>query len=106
LGFHVAGTPEERAATAFLAGEMRGLGLSGVVEEPVPVDAWRLTDAYVEAGGRRFECASFGGVPETGPDGVEAELVFAGRAGRRELDGPDVAGPSRRVGGRDGHDES
>jgi Iap family predicted aminopeptidase len=92
LGFHVAGTPEERAATAFLAGEMRGLGLSDVVEEPMPVDAWRLTDAYVAAGGRRFDCASFGGVPETGPDGVEAELVFAGRAGRRRLDRLDVAG--------------
>jgi Iap family predicted aminopeptidase len=63
-----------------------------VVEEPVPVDAWRLTDAYVEADGSRYECASFGGVPETGPAGVTGELVVAGRAGRRELDGLDVRG--------------
>ena len=91
LGFRVAGTPEERAAVAFVAAELRGLGLE-VAEEPVPVDAWRLRDAYVEAGGRRYECASFGGVPETGPAGVSAELVVAGRAGRRELDGLEARG--------------
>src|SRR5256714_10056985 len=93
LGFRVAGTPEERAAVAFVAGELRGLGLE-VAEESVPVDAWRLRDAYVEVGegGRRYECASFGGVPETGPSGVSGELVLGGRAGRRELDGLDVDG--------------
>ena len=64
LGFRVAGTPEERAATAFVAAEMRKLGLTGVTEEPVPVDGWRLREAFVElADGTRFECASFGGVP-------------------------------------------
>jgi len=92
LGFRVAGTPEERAATAFIAGELRDAGLSDVVEEPVPVDAWRLEDAYVEVGGRRYDCASFGGVPETGPRGVRAELVDVGRGGRRQLDRVDVAG--------------
>ena len=89
LGFRVAGTPEEQAAVDYVADELRGLGLE-VVEEAVPVDAWRLQDAFVETGGRRYECASFGGVPETGPRGVSGELVVAGRAGRRELDGLDV----------------
>jgi oligopeptide/dipeptide ABC transporter ATP-binding protein len=100
LGFRVAGTPEERAAVAFVAEELRALGLE-VVEEPVPVDAWRLRDAYVEAGRRSYECASFGGVPETGPEGVSGELVVAGRAGQRELEG--VAGILRLLDGlRDG----
>jgi len=92
LGFRVAGTPEERAAAAYVASELRDAGLAEVVEEPVPVDAWRLTEAYVEAGGRRYECASFGGVPQTPPRGLTGELVVAGRAGRRELDGLDVRG--------------
>ncbi len=92
LGFRVAGTPEERAAAHFASSELRALGLE-VVDEPVPVDAWRLLDAYVElGGGRRFECASFGGVPETGAEGVSGRLVFVGRGGRRELDRLDVAG--------------
>jgi Iap family predicted aminopeptidase len=93
LGFRVAGTPEERQATAFIAGELRDAGLDDVVEEPVPVDAWRLRDAYVELADRtRFECASFGGVPETGRRGVRGELVRVGRGGRRELDRLDVGG--------------
>jgi Iap family predicted aminopeptidase len=93
LGFRVAGTPEERQATAFIAGELRDAGLTDVVEEPVPVDAWRLQDAFVElADGRHYECASFGGVPETGPHGVRAPLVHVGRGGRRQLDVLDVGG--------------
>jgi hypothetical protein len=93
LGFRVAGTLEERQATAFVADELRAAGLTDVVEEPVPVDAWRLQDAFVELpDGRRFECASFGGVPETGPRGVKGGLVYGGRAGRKQLDGIDVRG--------------
>src|SRR5204863_10016328 len=71
----------------------RNAGLTNVVEEPVPVDAWRLQDAFVELqDGRRFECASFGGVPETGPAGVMGELVYVGRGGRKQLDRVYVSG--------------
>jgi hypothetical protein len=67
LGFRVAGTPEEQAAADFVASEFREMGLDDVLQEPVPVDGWRLLEAYVELReGRRFECASLGGVPETG----------------------------------------
>jgi len=93
LGFRVAGTPEERAATAFIAAEFRAAGLTDVVEEPVPVDAWRFQDAFVELqDGQRFEAASFGGVPETGASGVTGELVHVGRGGRKQLDRVDVRG--------------
>ena len=93
LGFRVAGTPEERQATRFIAREMRALGLEDVTEEPVPVDGWRLQEAFVElADGTRFECASFGGVPETGGRGVTGELVKVGRGGRRQLDRLDIDG--------------
>jgi hypothetical protein len=92
LGFRVAGTPEERRATAWIAGEMRSLGLADVAEEPVPVDAWRFRGSWIEANGRRYECASMGGVPETPPRGVRGELVAIRRGGRPQLDGLDVAG--------------
>jgi hypothetical protein len=92
-GFRVAGTPEEREATAFIASEMRSLGLENVTEEPVPVDGWRLEEAFVElSDGNRLDCASFGGVPDTGPKGVSGELVMVGRGGRRQLDQLDVRG--------------
>jgi Iap family predicted aminopeptidase len=90
LGFRVAGTPEERAAVEFIAAEMRAAGLEDVVAEPVPVDAWRLLEAFVEVDGRRYECASMGGVPETAPAGISGELAFVSRGGRRELDELDV----------------
>jgi Iap family predicted aminopeptidase len=86
LGFRVAGTPEERKATGWIAGEMRSLGLLEVAEEPVPVDAWRFLGAHVDVDGKRYECASMGGVPETPPGGVRGDLVFVRRGGRRELD--------------------
>jgi Iap family predicted aminopeptidase len=93
LGFRVAGTPEEREAVDFIAGEMRSTGLDNVVQEPVPVDGWRLEEAYVElADGTRIEGASFGGVPGTGARGVKGELVRVGRGGRKQLDRLDVAG--------------
>ncbi|HEX6699577.1 MAG TPA: M28 family peptidase [Gaiellaceae bacterium] len=72
---------------------MRAAGLAEVTLEPVLVDAWRLEDAFVELeDGTRLECASFGGVPGTGPKGVSGELVRVGRGGRRQLDRLDVAG--------------
>jgi hypothetical protein len=93
LGFRVAGTPEEREAVDFIGGEMRSLGLENVVKEPVPVDGWRLEEAYVELDdGARVEGASFGGVPETGARGVEGELVRVGRGGCKQLDRLHVAG--------------
>lgn len=92
LGFRVAGTPEERKATAWIAREMRSLGLEDVVEEPVPVDAWRFRGAFVEVAGKRYECASMGGVPETGARGVRGELVFVRRGGRRDGGYADIAG--------------
>ena len=93
LGFRVAGTPEEREATRYIAGEMRDIGLADVVEEPVPVDGWRLREAFVELeDGARYECASMGGVPETGPEGVRGELVFVAAGSRRELDRLDLGG--------------
>src|SRR5205085_10211820 len=82
LGFRVAGTAEERQATAFIAAERRQSGLAEVTEEAVPVDGWRLRDAFVELeDGTRYECASFGGVPETGVQGVRGALVRVGRGG-------------------------
>ena len=92
LGFRAAGTPEERAAARFVADEMRRLGLEDVEEEPVPVDAWRFQDAFVEAPGKKYECASMAGVPETPPEGVTGELAFVRRGGRGQIGDLDVRG--------------
>ncbi len=93
LGFRVAGTAAEHAAAEWIAAEMRSIGLSDVVLESVPVDAWEFRGAYVERDdGIRYECASMGGVSPTPPEGITAELVAVTRGGRGELEGIDVAG--------------
>jgi Iap family predicted aminopeptidase len=93
LGGRCAGTPEERAASAFVAAEMRALGLVDVVEEPVEVDAWPFEGATVVVDGRpATECCSWAGMPETGPEGVTGALVEVARGGRKELDRLDVGG--------------
>lgn len=92
LGFRAAGTPEDDAVCALVAGELEELGLEDVRLEPVPVDGWRFRGATLEADGGPFACAAFGGTPPTPPGGVEGELVFAGRGSRTELVRRGVAG--------------
>ena len=92
MGFRLAGTPEEVELSGWIAEQMTALGLAGVALEPVPVDAWRFQGARVEALGRVFECASFGGSPATPPEGVAAEVVFVGRGTRDEAEAADLDG--------------
>jgi hypothetical protein len=92
LGFRATGTPEDRAAADFVAAEMRQIGLAEVAIEPVPVDGWRLRDARVSVtGGTDYACASMGGAPPTGRDGVLAPLVDVATGERGLLDRIDVA---------------
>jgi Iap family predicted aminopeptidase len=92
LGFRLAGTPEERKAAEWIARRMRSIGLDDVTKEAVPVDAWRFRGAFVELDGTRYECASMGGVPDTGRRGVRGELVFVRGGGRHDIGSADVAG--------------
>ena len=92
LGFRVAGTPEDRETAAYVAGELDAIGLEDVALEPVPVDAWRFLGARLDVGGEILECATFGGAPPTAAEGVEGELVDAGRGTRRELARRDARG--------------
>jgi Iap family predicted aminopeptidase len=92
LGFRVAGTPEDDAACAFVAGQMATIGLQDVRREAVPVDAWRFRGASLAVGDDVLACSAFGGVPGTPPGGLEGRLVFVGEGTRGELEGLDVDG--------------
>jgi Iap family predicted aminopeptidase len=91
LGFRVAGTPEDDATCALVAGRMAALGLQ-VELEPVPVDAWRFRGASLAVAGEVLQCSSFGGVPGTPPGGLEGELVYVGEGTRGELRHLDLVG--------------
>lgn len=92
LGFRMAGTPEDVAVSRWVAEQMEAIGLVDVALEPVPVDAWRFRGAHVDALGRRFECASFGGATPTPAAGVGGRLAFVGRGTRDEIAGRDLVG--------------
>ena len=93
LGFRVTGTPEDREAAAYVADELRAIGLDGVAIEEVPVDGWRFESARLEPGdGSAIEGAALGGTPPTPPGGIRARVVDAGGWRRRDLDRLDVRG--------------
>jgi Iap family predicted aminopeptidase len=94
LGFRATGTPEDREVAGLVERELREIGLEGVQIEPVVVDGWRFLGASLEVveGGQRYEAASMGGVPPTGPAGVTGPLVDAGNGERGRLDRLDVRG--------------
>jgi Iap family predicted aminopeptidase len=71
---------------------MREIGLGDVKLEPVPVDAWSFRGADVAVGSRRIACSAFGGARPTPPGGITAELVYAGRGSRAELERAEVRG--------------
>ena len=76
LGFRLAGTDAEHAASTYVFDELESLGLDPQ-REAVQVDAWDFKGASVMVGGETFTASSFAGVPGTdGP--VEAELVYVG----------------------------
>ena len=93
LGFRVTGTPEDREAAAYVADELREIGLEGVAIEEVAVDGWRFESARLEPGdGSAIEGAALGGTPPTPPGGIRARVVDAGGWRRRDLDRLDVRG--------------
>jgi transcriptional regulator with XRE-family HTH domain/Iap family predicted aminopeptidase len=92
LGFRTTGTPEDREVAAYVAAQMRAIGLDGVAIEDVAVDGWRFEGAALAVAGHRFEASSMGGVPPTPHAGIEAPLVDAGAAEPRRLDRLELAG--------------
>ena len=107
LGFRAAGTPADDAAARYIATVMKGIGLSNVHLEGVPIDEWNFTGASVLAsppaltaspatGGARptrFKASSFGGVIGTPAAGVTGQVVYVhGGSAAEFADAGDVSG--------------
>ncbi len=76
LGFRLAGTDAEQAASRYLAAELKDMGLSNVRLEPVPVDAYELLGASVTVGSRAMTASQFPGIPGTSPTGITGDVVY------------------------------
>jgi Iap family predicted aminopeptidase len=108
LGFRAAGTPADDAAARYIAALMRGMGLSNVHLEGVPVDEWNFTSASVAASAMPltkassaasplpvtlFRASSFGGVSGTPAAGITGQVVYVhGGSAAEFAAAPDVSG--------------
>ncbi|MEM1540655.1 MAG: M28 family metallopeptidase [Candidatus Bathyarchaeia archaeon] len=98
LGFRATGTPQDYETASFIAKQMKEIGLVNVALEPVPVDAWEFSGAWLTInGGKTYIASSYGGVPGTDKDGITAEIVYVGKGlrpdyERLKADGISVSG--------------
>jgi hypothetical protein len=93
LGFRVTGTPEDREAAEYAAGELRAAGLRDVGVEDVAVDGWRFRGASLAlADGPAYLASSMGGVPPAPAEGLDGRVVDVGTGAARALDRLDLTG--------------
>ncbi|MBW2543166.1 MAG: M28 family peptidase [Deltaproteobacteria bacterium] len=92
LGYRLGGTSANNAAAAFLAEQMRAMGLSRVRLEPVPLDVWEVQGASVTVDGRTTTCSQFPGVPPTPAEGITAEVVYVEAGAAANYEGKSVEG--------------
>ena len=91
LGYRLAGTPSDNASARYIADKLRGMGLSNVHLEKVPVDVWDVRGASLTVGAAEYTCSQFAGVP--GVDApVTADVVYVGSGLAADYDRVDVTG--------------
>ncbi len=91
LGYRLAGTPSDNAAALYIRDKLRGMGLSNVHLEKVPVDVWDVRGASLTVGDDVYTCSQFAGVP--GVDApLTADVVYVGSGLAADYEGKDVKG--------------
>jgi hypothetical protein len=91
LGYRLAGTPSDNAAALYIRDKLRGMGLSNVHLEKVPVDVWDVRGASLTVGDDVYTCSQFAGVP--GVDApLTADVVYVGSGLAADYEGTDVRG--------------
>ena len=91
LGYRLAGTPSDNQAARYIADKLRGMGLSNVHLERVPVDVWDVRGASVTVDGTEYICSQFAGVPGV-DEPVTADVVYLGNGLAADYDSVDVKG--------------
>jgi Iap family predicted aminopeptidase len=92
LGFRWAGSASDNAAAAYLASQMRAIGLKNVRLEAVPLDVFEPRGASVSAGGSTWVASQFAGVPGTSVKGITSQVVYVGGGTKADYEGKDVRG--------------
>jgi hypothetical protein len=96
-GFRPAGSEAADQTAAYLAAEMRRIGLHDVEVLEFPVDGWSFQGARVEAWGGpdgplQVEAVAYGGANGTPPEGIAGELIFCGTGAAADYAGRQIQG--------------
>lgn len=91
LGGRNAGSEAEHAAADYLAGLMEEIGLSDVEKAAAQCDIWQFNGASFTVDGVEYPVYSYA-TASTPPEGITAELVYAGRGTMWDYEELDVEG--------------
>ena len=91
LGGRTAGSDAEHAAADYLAGVMEEIGLSNVEKVAAPCDRWQFNGASFTVDGKEYPVYSYA-TASTPPEGITAEVVYAGKGTMWDYEDMDVEG--------------
>ena len=91
LGGRTAGSDAEHAAADYLAGVMEEIGLSNVEKVAAPCDRWQFNGASFTVDGKEYPVYSYA-TASTPPEGITAEVVYAGKGTMWDYEDLDVEG--------------
>ena len=91
LGGLTAGSDAEHAAADYLAGVMEEIGLSNVEKVAAPCDRWQFNGASFTVDGKEYPVYSYA-TASTPPEGITAEVVYAGKGTMWDYEDLDVEG--------------
>ena len=91
LGYRLAGTPSDNAAAFYIRDKLRGMGLSNVHLERVPVDVWDVRGASVTVDDTEYVCSQFAGIPGV-DEPLTAGVAYLGSGLAADYEGVDVKG--------------
>ena len=88
----LSGTPEEAAAFDYIERELKGFGYDVTRYESDALIGYPATSSLnlLGQGGGPITCNGYSLSPSTGPDGVTAELVYAGAGGEEDYAGTGI----------------
>ena len=91
LGGRTAGSDAEHAAADYLAGVMEEIGLSNVEKVAAPCDRWQFNGTSFTVDGKEYPVYSYA-TASTPPEGITAEVVYAGKGTMWDYEDLDVEG--------------
>lgn len=91
LGGRNSGSEAEHAVADYLAGVMEEIGLSDVEKVAAPCDLWQFNGASFTVDGTEYPVYTYA-TASTPPEGITAELVYAGKGTMWDYENLDVEG--------------